>query len=88
MGRFKCGDLVLNKWAGKGNPLRVCVYLKQSGKYALVLYVDLFGKLESVNAYKGNIENDAEHYVLVGHTDAFDLLIADIINEREKWEGV
>ena len=88
MGRFKCGDLVLNKWAGKSNPLKVCVYLKQSGEYALMLYVDSLGKLESVNAYKGNVENDAEHYVIVGHTDAFDLLASDILKEREKWEDV
>lgn len=82
--RFRRGDIILNKWAGDNNPIKVFVYLGASGKYGKAWAV-VDGTLREHTTCEPRAMNaDTEHYILLGHTEAFSVARDDILREREK----
>ena len=79
MSRFKHGDLVLNKWASKENPIRVSVFIKSGTEYTYCVALDGAGKFTEVRYYTSDIKNQTDKFVNVGHTEAYALLKADLI---------
>jgi len=83
MSRFKHGDLVLNKWAGESNPIRVSVFIKSGKEHTYCVAIDESGKFIEVRYYTSDIEKQTDKFVNVGRTDAYDILKADLIKAKE-----
>ena len=83
MSRFKHGDLVLNKWAGEQNPIRVSVFIKSGKEHTYCVALDEGGKFTEVKYYTSDIEKQTDKFVKVGHTDAYQILKTDLLEARE-----
>lgn len=79
MSRFKHGDLVLNKWAGKDNPIRVSVFIRSGKEHTYCVALDGAGKFTEVRYYTSDIEKQIDKFVKIGRTDAYALLKADLL---------
>lgn len=86
---MKCGDIVKNNWAGKNNPIRYFIFIKNNGKYAQV--VDFDGKrLRTSQYYMSDLKNiKTTHggkpaYEVMGHIDLIGFIknpLIELLNE-------
>lgn len=85
MGRFRRGDLILNKWAGERNPTRVSMFVGSNGKTVTVIDV-VRGTLGKGVYYSRDLMNDTEHFIKIGHSDAFEVMKRDILAALKETE--
>lgn len=77
MERYKRGDIILNKYAGPRNPLRCFVYLGSNSQHTQGIEL-LNGRLAKADYYTKDVKQNPDKFVVVGHTDAFDVLKRDL----------
>ena len=82
MSRFKQGDLVLNKWAGPNNPIKVSVFIKSGKTHTRCLALDRADKFFEVTYYTSDIEKQTDMFVNLGQTAAYALLKSELIKAR------
>ena len=61
---MKCGDIVLNHWAGLTNPVRFFIFIKNNGKYSKVIRFN--GKRLSIGSYYSS-DLKTDKFEVVGH---------------------
>ena len=61
---MKCGDIVLNHWAGESNPIRYFIFIKDNGKYSKVIRFD-GERLSTGSYYSCDLKTDK--FEVVGH---------------------
>ena len=71
---MKAGDIFLNTWASKNNPVRTFIVMSENGKTAYCKCEDK-GKLLPVRYYANDIRNDTEHFKKIGHLDLSKIII-------------
>ncbi len=72
----KIGTIVLNHWAGEGNPSKYFIYTGIKGKYATGIFLNN-GKLETANYYKKDLL-DSGKFEPVGYCNGFDIMKEDL----------
>ena len=82
MSRFKQGDLVLNKWAGPNNPIKISVCIKSGKTYTRCLALDGADKFFEVTYYTSDMEKQKYMFVNLGQTAACALFKSEIIKAR------
>lgn len=61
---MKCGDIVLNHWAGESNPIRYFIFIKSNGKYSKVIRFN-GERLSTGSYYSRDLKTD--EFEVVGH---------------------
>ena len=71
--KVKVGDIILNEWASKTNPVRISIVIKKVGQYVYCWHIANGGKekrLEECRYYTRHItENEDNKYHIIGHCD-------------------
>lgn len=75
---MKCGDIVLNHWAGGSNPIRYFIFIKNNGKYSKVVRFN-GERLSTGNYYSSDLKTDK--FEVVGHIPLAET-IKTALNER------
>ena len=73
---MKIGTIVLNKGAGKKNPIRFFIYTGIKGRFATGINI-WNGKLEKCEYYKDDFKDKAK-FEEVGYCNAFDMMKAQL----------
>ena len=78
------GDIYLNTWASKDNPVRIFIVTSLNEKIVYGKCVEK-GKLTTVRYYACDVKTDTEHFKKIGHLDLSKIII-DKLNELKKKE--
>ena len=62
------GDIILNHWASKDNPVRVSIITHIGKEYTQCLYENN-GNLVKSRFYTHELKRDREHFEIIGHLD-------------------
>lgn len=73
---MKIGTIVVNHWAGDGNPSKYFIYTGTKGKYATGIFLNN-GNLEKINYYANDFKN-REVFEPVGYCNGFDIIKEDL----------
>lgn len=86
--KLKKGDIILNRWAGTVG-VAYFIYTSTSGRYINGLQL-WNGRISKCQYYKSSLGEDFPDgqpaYVKVGHTDAFNVMKRDLLENGENWE--